>query len=99
LLKSTWSYRRYARSIARVIPETSQHRLRDADALRVFGANVRAARERAGLTQEQLGLRAGFDMSNISRYEAGQQEPGLTVVVRLARGLGVQPAELLRDLT
>ena len=61
-------------------------------------ARTRAARLHAGLTQEQLALRADLDMGNVSRYEGGQQEPGLTVIVRIARGLGVSAARLLEGV-
>lgn len=60
-----------------------------------FGANLRRLRLAAGLSQMQLGDRAGLHFSEISRLERGLRDPRLTTVVRLARALGVPPAELL----
>jgi transcriptional regulator with XRE-family HTH domain len=66
-----------------------------ADALEVFAQNLRLARQAAGITQEELALTAGLDMSNVSRYESGTREPGVRVVFRLAAALGVSPGQLL----
>jgi transcriptional regulator with XRE-family HTH domain len=63
--------------------------------VRAFGENLRAAREAAGMTQEGLALATGLDMANISRYEAGDREPRITMVARLAAHLSVTPGELL----
>jgi transcriptional regulator with XRE-family HTH domain len=64
------------------------------DPLVLFAANLRRLREEAGLSQEELGLRTGIDVSNISRYESASREPGVRTVVRLAVGLGVESARL-----
>ncbi len=64
------------------------------DVLEVFARNLRAAREAAGMTQEQLALASGLDMANVSRYETGRREPGVRVIVRLAAALGVQAGKL-----
>jgi transcriptional regulator with XRE-family HTH domain len=63
-----------------------------------LGANVRAARERAHLTQEGLGLSTGLHPTEITRIERGRRNPGMITLVRLARGLGISTSELLRDL-
>lgn len=65
------------------------------DPLEIFARNLRAAREAAGMTQEELALAAGLDMANVSRYEAAKREPGVRVVARLAQALGVTPGSLL----
>jgi transcriptional regulator with XRE-family HTH domain len=60
-----------------------------------FGANVRRARKRAGLSQEALGFASGVHRTEVSLIELGQRNPRLTTVVRLARGLGIDLCELL----
>jgi transcriptional regulator with XRE-family HTH domain len=60
-----------------------------------FGANLRSARKQAGLSQEELGARSELHATEISRLERAVREPRLSTIVRLARGLEVQPAELL----
>lgn len=64
-----------------------------------FGRNLRGSRAAAGLSQEQLADRSGLHATEISRLERGVRDPRLATIVRLARGLGVRPAELLADVT
>ncbi|HEY6761088.1 MAG TPA: helix-turn-helix transcriptional regulator [Baekduia sp.] len=68
------------------------------DVVQAFARNLRAARIAAGMTQEDLALATGLDMSNISRYEAGDREPRITMVAKLAAHLDVSPGELLDGL-
>ena len=59
------------------------------------GDRVREARQRAGLTQEQLAARAGVRAMRISRCERGLTvRPHRDLLTRLADALGVEPAEL-----
>jgi transcriptional regulator with XRE-family HTH domain len=60
-----------------------------------FGANLRAARKGAGLSQEALAYEAEVDRAAISVYERGGREPNLRTVLKLARALGLSPAALL----
>jgi len=62
---------------------------------RAFGAAVRAVREGRGLSQESLGFEADLDRSYVSDVERGVRNPTLAVILRLARGLGVKPGELV----
>jgi ribosome-binding protein aMBF1 (putative translation factor) len=68
------------------------------DPLVLFAANLRRLREEAGLSQEELGLRTGIDVSNISRYESASREPGVRTLSRLAAGLRVEAARLVDGL-
>jgi ribosome-binding protein aMBF1 (putative translation factor) len=68
------------------------------DPLVLFARNLRRLREEAGLSQEELGLRTGIDVSNISRYEAAKRDPGVRTVFRLAAGLGVDAARLFEGM-
>lgn len=49
---------------------------------------VRFARERHGLSQEELSKRSGVSQSLISRYERGLVEPSLATVQRLLNAAG-----------
>jgi transcriptional regulator with XRE-family HTH domain len=70
------------------------------DALLVaFGRNVREARTRQGLSQEELGFRAGMKRSYLSDLERGQRNPSVRALGRLASALGVAPAELLHGVS
>jgi transcriptional regulator with XRE-family HTH domain len=59
-----------------------------------FGHAVRTARAAAGLTQEELADRAGLDRSYIGGVERGERNPTLSVIEKIAEGLGVTLAEL-----
>lgn len=63
-----------------------------------FGANLKWARQRAGLSQEHLALDAKVDRAAISVYENGGREPNLRTVLKLARKLEVRPALLLAGI-
>ncbi len=60
-----------------------------------FGANLKWARTRAGLSQERLALDAKVDRAAISVYENGGREPNLRTVLKLALRLDIRPAVLL----
>jgi transcriptional regulator with XRE-family HTH domain len=60
-----------------------------------FMANLWKARRRSGLSQEELGFRAGLHRTEISLLEVGGRLPRIDTLVRLAGGLGIEPGELL----
>jgi transcriptional regulator with XRE-family HTH domain len=63
-----------------------------------FGANLRWARERAGISQEALAIDAHVDRAAISVFERGKRNPNLRTLLRLARALELPPAVLLRGV-
>lgn len=63
-----------------------------------FGANLRWARQRAGISQERLALDAKVDRAAISVYENGVRQPNLRTVLKLAMKLDVPPGALLRGM-
>ena len=64
----------------------------------MFALNLRRIRTRRGLSQEALGVLCGLHRTEISLLERAGREPRLTTVVRLARALKVEPAELLEGI-
>lgn len=48
------------------------------------------ARNRAQLTQAELGRRLGLPQSQVSRWERGQVEPSLETLRRLVRACGLE---------
>jgi transcriptional regulator with XRE-family HTH domain len=56
---------------------------------------IRAWRERAGLTQDQLAERIGTTHGTLSKIESGQQPYGQRLVDRIAAALDIHPAQLL----
>lgn len=69
-----------------------------ADSQGRFGANLRQARQRAGISQERLALDAKVDRAAISVYENGVRQPNLRTVLKLAMKLDVAPGLLLRGM-
>ncbi len=61
-----------------------------------FAKNLRAHRERSGLSQEALAEACSLHRTEISLLERCKRSPRLETLVILARGLGLaSPAELL----
>lgn len=53
-----------------------------------IGATLRAARQRAGLTQSALALRALTSQATISAYENGSKQPSVATLSRLLAATG-----------
>lgn len=57
---------------------------------------MRRARQRAGLTQEQLAFEAKIDLTYVGGIERGKRNPSVLVLVRIADALNIEPAGLLK---
>ena len=62
--------------------------------IEAFGARVRELRDRTGLTQEQLGAQAKVNFKFLGGIERGTENPSLSVILKLASALGVEPRDL-----
>jgi transcriptional regulator with XRE-family HTH domain len=60
-----------------------------------LGKNLRAARKRLGLTQEEVAERSGIQAGEVSRIEAGKRDPRVSTLEKLAAAVEVPPAQLL----
>ena len=58
---------------------------------------MREARERANLTQERFGFRAGLHPTYISQLERGLGNPSLDVLTRIAKALHLSLSDLVRS--
>jgi transcriptional regulator with XRE-family HTH domain len=56
---------------------------------------LREAREKAGLTQEELALRANTYQEAIARVETGQRNLGIKLAMRVATVLDADPLVLM----
>jgi transcriptional regulator with XRE-family HTH domain len=64
-----------------------------------FAANLRQARDRAGISQEALADKCELHRTEISLLERCKRSPRLETIVILARGLGLSsPGELLAGI-
>jgi transcriptional regulator with XRE-family HTH domain len=68
------------------------------DATRVLGERLRARRESLGLSQEALADQAGVHWTFLGQVERGRRNLSLHNLLKIAAGLGVDPAELVRGL-
>lgn len=75
----------------------SKRKARQPDA-ELFGAVVRELREAHGWTQEQLAERSDMNASYLGFVERGDNVPTLTIIIQIAEGLGVEPADLLKAM-
>lgn len=60
----------------------------------IIGGNVRRLRQAKGLTQEQLAVDSGIDLTYAGGIERGKRNPSLEVLVRIAAALDVGLREL-----
>ncbi len=67
----------------------------------VVAKRLRQARLRAGISQQQLGIKAGIDRfaasARINQYERGKHVPDIWTAARLARVLSVPPPFLYAE--
>ena len=64
---------------------------------KVLAANVKALRQAAGISQEELGLRMGADQSYVSHVEAGKFNLTLLSLSEIAFALEVPVCDLLQS--
>ena len=67
------------------------------DWCKVFGQNVRRARQQKRLTQEQLAFEAEIDLTYVGGIERGKRNPSLVVMARIADALSVPLHRLLSE--
>jgi transcriptional regulator with XRE-family HTH domain len=66
-------------------------------ALADMANQIRVCRSADGLTLQQLATRSGVAASTIHKVEARQMVPTVSVLLKIAKGLGCRPEELIRD--
>jgi transcriptional regulator with XRE-family HTH domain len=59
-----------------------------------FGRAVRALRAKAGYSQESFADAIRVHRTTIGTLERGEGNPGLDMIVKIARGLGISLSEL-----
>lgn len=60
-----------------------------------LATNLKAARKRLKLTQEQVAERSGVHATEVSRIEGGKRDPQVSTVIKLAEALELRPGQLL----
>lgn len=67
-------------------------------ATKAFGERVRERREALGLSQEALAAKSGVHWTFLGQVERGRRNLSLHNLLKIARGLGVDPGELVQGL-
>lgn len=70
-------------------------RIETVEPMEQFAENLRRCRRQRNLSQQRLAFDCRLHRTEISLLERGDRDPRLTTIVRLARALGVSPADLL----
>jgi DNA-binding XRE family transcriptional regulator len=60
-----------------------------------FGASLRMARKRAGLSQDDLARRVGLSRTSITNIEGGRQQVLLHTFIGLCRAVGKDPESMV----
>jgi transcriptional regulator with XRE-family HTH domain len=60
-----------------------------------FGENLRRCRRRAGLSQEELGLRSSLHRTEIGLLERGARVPRIDTLIKISSALAIPPSELI----
>lgn len=63
-----------------------------------FGVNLRRCRKRAGLSQEQVAIRAALHRTEISLLERGERCPKLDTAIKVATAANADLGELLHGI-
>ena len=62
----------------------------------LLGKRIRELRKKKGLTQEELGARAGISYKYLGSIERGLENPSFRHLAKIARALGVELSELFQ---
>lgn len=63
-----------------------------------FGENLSRARKKAGLSQEETGIRASLHRTEIGLLERGERVPRIDTAIKLAGAVGVPLGELVEGI-
>lgn len=64
--------------------------------MRAFAAELKSRRSELGISQEDLAHRSDVNRTFVAKLELAQNQPTLTVLLKLAGGLEVELPELLQ---
>lgn len=67
-------------------------------ATKLFGGRVRDRRTALGISQEELARRSGLHWTFVGQVERGQRNLSLHNILKLAKGLDIDPADLVTSL-
>lgn len=69
-----------------------------AQIIKAVAAELRAARARCNITQDELAKKSGVSKASICRFETGERTPKLPQLFLLCSALGIEPTQIIRGL-
>ncbi len=63
--------------------------------MKAFAAELKARRNALGISQEDLAHRCGVNRTYVAKLELAQNQPTLTVMLKIATGLGAELGDLV----
>jgi len=73
-------------------------KIRNEEILIKLGENLRRLRTGKNMSQEELALKAGLALSQISRIENGKLNSSISTIIVIAKTLNVHPGELFEKM-
>lgn len=64
----------------------------------MLGSVLRAYRESAGLSQEEVGVRAGITREWVNQVENDRASPTVDVFIRICQAIGVRASDILAEI-
>jgi transcriptional regulator with XRE-family HTH domain len=61
----------------------------------MLGEEIRKARTRAGLTQENLAFKAGVSRQYVSLLELNEKSPTVNMLIRLCKAMGASAGKIV----
>ena len=68
----------------------------DESILKAVSKVIKEERAKRGLTQEALAIQSNLHWRHIQRFETSNLNPSLCSFIRIAKGFGLEPEELLK---
>ncbi|MFA5933240.1 MAG: helix-turn-helix transcriptional regulator [Microgenomates group bacterium] len=67
----------------------------DKKIIKEIADNIKEARERKGLTQVEVAMKAGLDSNSYAKIERGESKPYGITLVKIIKALGVKSSDIL----
>lgn len=67
----------------------------DKRTIKEIAENIKQARLKQGLTQEQLAKKAGLDSNSLAKIERGESKPKVLTLTKIIKALGVKSTDIL----
>ncbi len=82
----------------KILLSVMPHSKQEVQELKKLGAHIKKLRLEKGMTQKELAGEMGIDFQHIYRLEKGEQNVSYLTIRNVAKGLSINPSELLRGL-